>query len=85
VNDQVTQSEATKVDALEVDETAIALLIAMPGVISQATRHNVLKSVAVAIPNLKISVLILDGGTKINVLKASDAKTLSEILGTEAQ
>lgn len=76
--------EVTKVESLEIDESAIALVLSVTGRMSPESRHNAGVALRAAIPNLSIPVLVLDGGTRLEVLKASDVKTLSELLGITA-
>jgi hypothetical protein len=77
--------EVSKIESLEVDESAIALLVTYPGRMSPESRHSIHEQITRSIPRLTVPVLVLDGDMQIKVLKASDAKTLQELLDSEVQ
>lgn len=73
-----------RIETLEVDESAIAIVLSSPGLVSPEQASAINDEFKRAIPKLKIPVLLLFGGMRLNVLKASDAKTLRELIETES-
>jgi hypothetical protein len=78
------QLKVSKIESLEVDESAIAIVVTVPGRLSPEGRLNARDQLRECLPGLKVPWIILDAGARMEVLKASDAKTLDELLHGEA-
>lgn len=76
--------EVDKIESLEIDDSAIALVLSIEGRISPEARMNMRKELTASLPRLNVPVLILDAGARLSVIKALDAKVLSELVGDDA-
>lgn len=73
--------EIEKLQSIEVDESSIALLVSSAGHLTPEARHHVAQTIKNTLPDLKIPILVIDRGLRIEVLKASAAKTIQEAIG----